>query len=177
METNQLTIITGAPGGGKSTLLRCIQALGYRTVDEPARRILAEQRRIDGDGIPSRDPRRFVDLMLSTAIGDYHGEQGSSQHVIFDRGIPDNVVYASLFGFEHQPAKEASRQYRYNGRVFFVPAWEQIYTNDEERKMSFALAKEFGDSLRETYLELGYRLVDVPCVSAEARVRFILERV
>jgi predicted ATPase len=172
--TDKFFVLTGPPGSGKSTLLQRLQTLGFQGIDEPARQILAEQRSIDGNGIPGRDARLFVDLMLSRMIGEYHRMEPPGEPVFFDRGIPDTLVYASVFGFDYPPGQNAARKYRYNKRVFFAPAWEQIYTQDEERTISFQGASQFGDDLREIYQQCGYVLIDLPCLPVEERVDFIL---
>ena len=84
------------------------------------------------------------------------------------------LAYASHSGFDYPAGQNAARKYRYNRRVFFAPAWEQIYTTDEERIMPFQAFRQFGEALREIYLQLGYDLIDLPCTSVEERVEFIL---
>ena len=41
-------VITGAPGSGKTLVLRELVKVGFLGIDEPAREILAEQRAIGG---------------------------------------------------------------------------------------------------------------------------------
>src|SRR5689334_11141039 len=134
MITDKFIVLTGAFGSGKSTILQYLRTLGFQGLAEAAGQILAEQSSIDGDGVPEKDPRLFVELMLSRMMGEYHRLQTPDAPVFFDRGIPDMLGYASLFGFDYTPGQNAARLYRYNPRVFFAPAWEQIYTTDEERK-------------------------------------------
>jgi predicted ATPase len=174
LTTDKFFVLTGSPGSGKSTLLQHLRVLGFQGIDEPARQILAEQRSIAGDGLPSRDARLFVDLMLSRMIGEYNRIDTPTAPVFFDRCIRDTIGYASLFGFDYSPGQNAARIYRYNRLVFFAPAWEQIYTTDEERTMSFRAASQFGDDLRTIYEQLGYVLIDLPCLSVEERADFIL---
>jgi predicted ATPase len=47
-------ILTGAMGSGKSTVLSLLKQKGYRTIEEPARPILAEQRSIEDEGVPEK---------------------------------------------------------------------------------------------------------------------------
>jgi predicted ATPase len=61
--------------------------------------------------------------------------------------------------------------------VFYFPAWEEIYTNDAERKMSFEQAQEFGAVARSIYENFRYRILEVPRFSLEERVKFILDRI
>src|SRR5579862_6324147 len=167
MNHDKFFILTGAPGSGKTTLLQHLRTLGFQAIAEPARQILAEQRSIGGDGLPGRDTRLFVDLMLSRMIGEYNRPEASTAPIFFDRGIPDAVVYASLFGIDYPPGQNAARKYRYNPLVFFAPAWEEIYRQDEERTVSFQVASQFDPALREIYRQLGYVLIDLPCLSVK----------
>src|SRR5438309_2118389 len=138
MTGDNFYILSGAPGSGKTTLLQRLRKSGYQVIEEPARRVLAEQRSIDGNGIPGRDDLLFVDLMLSRAIEDFCHTYEPTAPVFFDRGIADNLAYASLFGFDHPRSRVAAETCRYENGVFFLPALEQIYTLDDERKMPFS---------------------------------------
>ena len=71
----------------------------------------------------------------------------------------------------------ASKTFRYNPTVFYFAAWQEIYTNDEERKISFEGAQAFGIDVKSIYKSLGYQILDVPRLSIEERVKFILERI
>jgi len=143
-------------------------------VDEPARKILAEQRRIEGNGIPQKDVRLFLDLMLSRSIHEYSLMESRSEPVFFDRGVPDIAGYASAFDLDYPQGLNAIREYRYNPTVFFTPAWEAIYTTDEERTLSFEGTQLFEKGIRRCYEEGGYTLLEVPMLSVEERADFIL---
>jgi len=64
-------VATGAPGSGKTPILRELVRFGFLGVNEPAREILAEQRAIGSNGVYDKDPQLFCDLMLERAIADY----------------------------------------------------------------------------------------------------------
>ena len=169
-------LLTGAFGSGKSTLLEHLKLRGLRGIVEPARPILAEQRSIQGNGLPEKDPRLFVELMFSRMLDTYWQSDGSLGPILFDRGIPDIMAYAALFGFDFPPGENAAHLYRYNPRVFVAPAWEKIYGTDDERRLPFSVACKFGTDLRLIYERFGYTLIDLPCVSVEERADFILDR-
>ena len=169
-------LLTGAFGSGKSTLLEHLQSRGIRGIVEPARTILAEQRSIQGNGVPEKDPHLFVELMFSRMLNSYRRSEALSGPVLFDRGIPDILGYAALFGFDFPEGENAAHLYRYNPHVFFAPAWEEIYCTDDERTLPFSSSFKFGKDLREIYERLGYTLIDLPCVTVAKRGDFILDR-
>lgn len=174
MKKDNYFILTGAMGAGKSTLLSHLRTSGLLCIDEPARKILAEQREIAGRGVPELDPSLFTHLLLSRSIYQFQTMQQHQGHVIYDRGIADNVAYAELFGIDVTPFTNASSLYQYNQTVFFLPAWQDIYCQDEERKMTFQQATTFGDQVKLIYQQLGYSIVEVPKQSPEQRAAFIL---
>jgi hypothetical protein len=67
---------------------------------------------------------------------------------VFDRGVPDCIAYARVLGTDAQPNIRAAAAYRYNPEVLLTRAWAEIYTTDDERKMTFEAAVEFQRCLR-----------------------------
>jgi predicted ATPase len=168
-------VLTGAMGSGKSTILAELERQGIAVRQEPARIVLAEQRASGGRGVPEHDAALFCDLMLDRAIDDFDDASGGI--VVFDRGIPDQIAYRKLLGLDAGRAERAAHERRYDDTVFVAPAWPEIYTTDDERKMSAGLAAAFGRDVREIYCELDYTVIDVPLEAPDARAAFILERV
>lgn len=59
-----------------------------------------------------------------------------------------------------------------NKQVFIAPPWPAIFTQDEERKQTFAEAEAAYHAM-VAYIELGYELVPLPPAPVAERVRFI----
>ena len=167
-----LHILTGAPGTGKTALLRSLTS-DVRWVPEPARQILAEQRSIGGDGTWDRNPSRFVELLLQKSIENYETATAWEGPVLFDRGVPDCITYAEWGGFDPTPAIQAATNYRYHRTVLLTPPWEEIYRTDDERKMTFADVVEFHRLLESAYERTEYSLVEVPRGSVDDRAAFV----
>jgi predicted ATPase len=174
---NNLHILTGTPGTGKTTLIKTFQGMGIKCVQEPARPILTKQLEIDGPDLPSKSPLRFVRAMLRQMEQDLREASATEQVVFFDRGIPDLVAYAIRFNVEHEEFEEVARVKKYNGRVFILPPWEEIFVNDELRKLPYEEALKFHNELVKSYQKLGYQLLEVPRLSVEKRAEFILGKV
>ncbi|NJN36399.1 MAG: AAA family ATPase [Nitrospiraceae bacterium] len=119
----------------------------------------------------------FNTLMLARAIHNYQEKQSLSNSIIFDRAIPDMIAYANLFQSDTTAYVNASKEFRYNPMVFYFAAWQEIYTNDEERKIGFEGAQAFGIDVKSIYESLGYRILEVPRLSIVERAKFILERI
>jgi predicted ATPase len=167
-----LFILTGAPGSGKSTIL---DGLGgnIRVMGEPAREVLAEQRAIDGDGTHDRNRSLFVALLLQRSIDKYEAAHDEDRPVVFDRGIPDCITYATLMDVDPTPGLEAAETHRYHRDVLILEPWEEIYDTDDERTMSFEQTHPFHDSLVDAYTRTGYSLVVVPTGPVEDRAAFV----
>lgn len=165
-------VLTGAPGTGKSAILNRLRG-ELRCVDEPAREIIAEQRASGGRGTWDQDPALFVSLLLQRSIDKYEAARGSGERTLFDRGIPDCVVYAIRAGVDPTPSLAAVDTYRYEPRVLFLEPWSDIYTTDDERIMSFDDTVSFNEALGDVYKRSGYVLVDVPQTPIDARADFV----
>ncbi|MEO1554042.1 MAG: ATP-binding protein [Pseudomonadota bacterium] len=164
-------ILTGPPGSGKTSLLQAV-ASDVNTVPEAARRVLAHQRASGGTATGEQDPAAFIAHMLTTMQTDY---QAASGLTLFDRGLPDLQAFSAHYAMPDSLVTAAIRTMRYQPLVFFLPAWDEIYRSDEERRLDFEGATAFGDLTRQAYRKSGYVLLDVPKASLAERRAFLLE--
>ncbi|MFH7004390.1 AAA family ATPase [Flavobacterium bizetiae] len=168
-------IITGGPGAGKTTIIEALKHSGYNCVDEVARQIIKEQVLNNGDALPWADQEKYTFLMLERSVATFLKNKDNSSITFFDRGIPDTLSYAHLIKLKIFPKlSEAITTYRYNPIVFILPPWEEIYQTDSERKQTFAEAIEVYNTLKETYSDCEYQLVEVPKLEVKERIDFIL---
>lgn len=175
MHTN-LFVITGGPGVGKTTLIKELQTAGYLVVEENARKIIQQQMLKDGEALPWKSKLLYAKLMLEAAVNSYQTviKKQVSNPVFFDRGILDTICYMSI---ENIPIPLAIRDmtlaYPYATKVFILPPWEEIYQTDNERKQTWEEAVFTFDRMKETYLDYGYEVIEVPKAAVGLRRAFI----
>jgi predicted ATPase len=178
VDNPNLFVVTGGPGCGKTTVLLELEKLGFSYAPEVARQIIQEQVRSGGRALPWDDRELYTKVMLEQSIESYKRHASTSQVTFADRGIPDTLGYARLIGLEDQSAiQSACSDYRYARRVFFAPAWKEIYATDQERKQDFAEAQRTCDQILEVYQECGYEVVELPRIAPGERAEFIVEQI
>lgn len=166
-------IVTGGPGAGKTTLLAKLAEMGYVTVEESARAIIAE--RLARGASPRPDAVTFAKEILRRDIEKYLGQPRTPEWVFFDRGIVDAL------GMLHEVSPLPSRElqatlasYPFHASVFVLPPWEAIYTKDAERDQSFAGAVHVHAKVAQWYRSCGYVLHEVPRISVPQRAEHVL---
>ncbi|OAN11669.1 hypothetical protein A3K86_17990 [Photobacterium jeanii] len=191
-------VFTGGPGSGKTSVLSALAELGYACVPEAGRSVIKQQIDLLGTALPWDDKTAFRDVMLATDIHQFHAGasiekrfatdaqksgsvtfqstvQGESL-CFYERGIIDCYGYSLLeelamsFMLNH-----ACQSHRYHPTVFIFPPWQEIYVNDKERKQDFTTATATYQAMIKAYQAFDYQLVEVPQISVEQRVAFILE--
>jgi len=176
--TQRLIILTGGPGSGKSTLAAALAGRGFATMPEAGRAIIKAQRATGGDGLPWANSAKFAEFMLDWDMRRYRDAAALEGPVVFDRGIPDSIGYLELCGLP-VPAhfEAAARAHRYRDEVFIAPPWPEIFENDAERLQSLEGAEATFRAMVAVYTRLGYRLTELPKVSAEERADFLTGRI
>ena len=165
-------VVTGGLGAGKTSVVSALRH-SVDVVAEPARELIAERQSAAGESNLDGRPEQFVELLIGRSIEKY--ESVSDRAVaIFDRGLPDCVAYAAVYGIDTRPAVEAATNHRYETPVFVAPPWEEIYATDDMRKATFPQAVAFYLEVVSAYERLGYEMIALPRTSVEARVAFIM---
>ncbi|MEP5760372.1 MAG: AAA family ATPase [Litoreibacter sp.] len=173
--SNNLTLITGCSGGGKSTLLDALSSRGYNTISEPGRRIIAAENVGSGENLPWVNMKAFARCALDMARSDYRSASRMAERVFFDRGMIDAAVALQDAGGKSY-RETLGQRLHYSKTVFLAPPWPELFVEDEERRHGFKSASEEYHRLEFALGNLGYRTCILPKVSVEDRVMFVLDQ-
>jgi predicted ATPase len=175
---SRFIVVTGGPGGGKTTLINALGRLGYPTAPEGGRAIICEQAAIGGPALPWADTQVFFETIMSWDMRSYREAEVTDGPVFFDRGIPDMAGGYAMLGLDVPAHVQAAiAAFRYHPVAFLAPPWREIYTTDTERKQSFQEAERTCEAMAKAHTEAGYELVRLPLVPLAERVRFVLETI
>lgn len=168
-------MITGGPGSGKTALIDALTAMGVATSPEVGRAVVKEELARGGNALPWGDERRFAEKMVVREVAAHAAALARADTVVLDRGVPDVAGFLRASGLpvpSHIDA--AARSHRYNARIFLAPFWADIYRHDAERIQPPPLAQATEAVMRDTYSGYGYRLIELPRLSVDERVTFVL---
>lgn len=166
-------VISGGPGTGKTSV---INELGkeFRVLPESAREVGEKDPRFAGKSVKETNQQEFQD-----AIFEFDKKQLQSLQedwtVFADRGLGDTLAYCKIWGLKIKPELvEYAKNFKYSG--IFILDFLGSYVQDTLRQESREEQEKIHEMIIKTYQELGYKLVFVPFMPVEERVRFIKEK-
>jgi predicted ATPase len=178
----QRYILTGAPGAGKTVILRQLELDGLAVVEEAATDLIAL---ITARGVERHweEPNFIGDILSLQIERQRRADAWPVETVVYDRSPICTLALARYAGREPSPAllaevERVQRERVYERRVFFVELLGFI-TPTEARRISLEESQRFAAIHVETYRELGFELVFVPPGTPQARaavVRGVIER-
>jgi predicted ATPase len=169
-------ILTGAPGAGKTAILRLLEASGYPVVEEAATDVIALGHAL-GCAEPWED-RDFIDKVIGLQRQRQDSVRAAAgATVFFDRSPVCTLALSRYLGFATSRllAGEVDRiaaEGTYERTVFFIRN-QGFIEPTAARRISFADSLAFERLHEQTYRALGFRLTEVPAGPLAARVELI----
>jgi predicted ATPase len=169
-------ILTGAPGAGKTAILRALERDGHVVIEEAATDVIAVAH-ARGVAAPHLDPT-FVDQITALQKARQLRAAALAGDVqVFDRSP---VCTAALSAFLDRPvprglAEELARieaEATYERTVFFIENLGFV-TPTAARRISFADSLRFEAVHREAYLDRGYELVSIALGAVDDRAEMV----
>jgi predicted ATPase len=157
-------VLTGAPGAGKTAILRALERAGQRVVEEAATDVIALEQAL-GSPEPEHEPR-FLDKIVCLQRARQLASPAGGPAVFFDRSPVCTLALARYAGLPVPAALAAEVERVLTGRVyepevFFVRNLGFV-TPTAARRIGFADSLRFERVHEQVYAELGFRLTDVP---------------
>jgi predicted ATPase len=173
-------VLTGTPGAGKTAMLRLLESTGHVVVEEAATDVIALQQAL-ADETPWNDPA-FIDKIVTLQRMRQVGRQTvASETVFFDRSPVCTLALSRYAGLAPSRllTEEVARVTAgavYERSVFFVRNLGFVQPT-AARRISFDDSLRFERIHEQTYLELGFELVDVPAGPIAERADLVLRTV
>jgi predicted ATPase len=173
-------VLTGAPGAGKTAILRLLEAGGCPVVEEAATDVIALGHAL-GNPEPWRDPG-FIDKVIALqrqrqeSVRETHGAA-----VFFDRSPVCTLALSRYLGCPASRllGSEVSRVIAagtYEPLAFFIRNLGFVEPTPA-RQISFPDSLAFERLHEQVYRELGFQLVEVPAGPLADRVALIEQTV
>ena len=174
-------IITGAPGSGKTAIIRQLELDGFSVVEEAATDIIAAAQAC-GIAEPWKHPSFLDDiaaLQRDRQLRAFHQPDSVQLH---DRSAVCTAALATYLGYTISPVLAAEperieKQAIYEKRVFFIRNLGFI-TSTEARRITFEETLRFEKTHEETYRKFGFELLYIePCslLDRVTRIKTIIE--
>lgn len=173
-------ILTGAPGAGKTAILRLLETSGYAVVEEVATDVIAL-----GNALGREEPwldHDFIDKVVTLQRQRQDAVAVTRDAtVFFDRSPACTLALSRYLGLTTSCllAGEISRMLQegtYEATAFFVRN-QGFVKPTAARRISFEDSLTFEQLHEQTYRELGFKLVDVPAGPLADRVALILQAI
>ena len=169
-------IITGAPGAGKTAIIRQLELDGFSVVEEAATDVIAAAH-AQGISEPWRQPSfidAIVDLQRKRQIRASYQPDDIQFH---DRCVVCTAALAAHLGYPLSPLltielERIQKEAIYETRVFFIRNLGFI-TPTQARRISFEDALRFEKTHEKTYRDLGFELVSIEPGTLSERVNTI----
>ncbi len=159
-------ILTGAPGAGKTAVLRLLETTGHVVVEEAATDVIALGHAL-GCGEPWRD-RAFIDKVVALQQRRQQAARAAASAgvVFFDRSPVCTLALSRHLGVAASRllTREVDRVLAagtYESTVFFIQNLGFVQAT-AARRISFEDSLAFERLHEQTYRDLGFRLVEVP---------------
>ena len=173
-------IITGAPGAGKTAIIRQLELEGFSVVEEAATDVIAVAQG-KGTEQPWMHPS-FIDTIATLQRDRQIRASHQAEDVQFhDRCVICTAALAMYLGYPYSPflfseLERVRDEAIYENRVFFIRNLGFI-TPTEARRISFEDLLRFEKIHEDTYREFGFELVSVEPGSVAERVSMIKEAI
>jgi len=173
-------ILTGAPGSGKTAVLRLLEISGFVVIEEAATDVIAL-----GSALGREEPwhdRAFIDKVVTLQRQRQNSVPAAGgRPVFFDRSPGCTLALSRYLGLttSHLLAREVGRvvaEGAYQTTVFFIRNQGFVQLT-AARRISFEDSLVFEQLHEQVYRDLGFQLVEVPAGPLTDRVALVQQTI
>lgn len=172
-ESTNWYVITGGPSSGKSTVIRALKDMGYKTTTELARHYIDLQRMNGRTTQEIRmNQRQFQHKVLNLQV-ELERRLNPNEEIFFDRALPDEVAYYEYFKLEPDEKLVEYLKNAHYKKIFIMDLLplDSDYARTEDRQAQIDLHK----LIIGVYEKRGEPIVFVPVLPVKERVQFVLD--
>ncbi len=171
--TQNIYIISGGPGTGKTSVIKELKKKGFRVLDEAARKIALKDSRFISKNIKEINPVKFQKAIFELQRKSYLRIK-PSKLIFSDRGFGDTLAYYKINNLRIPKEKfDYAKKFRFNKIFILNPL--SFYVTDELRTESKKEQRIIQKEIINMYKKLDYKPIKVPSNSIKERVDFILK--
>jgi predicted ATPase len=172
----QRFILTGAPGAGKTVLIRALERAGHAVVEEAATDLIAL---VTAQGVVEhwKEPSFIDDILALQRRRQLRADAWPDDLVFFDRSPICTWALCEFLGGRpterlQEEVARIERERTYERRVLFVRNLGFV-TPTEARRISFEDTLRFEAVHADVYRRFGYELVEVLAAPLEERLAIV----
>jgi predicted ATPase len=165
-------VITGAPSCGKTTLINLLASRGFNIVPETAHEYLKGELKTGksiAEVFSNRIELQYIFVKLQKEVERMLEEKDL---IFLDRALPDSLTFNRICGLDPNDLLLDCFQYQYASVYILdpLPFFEDGVRDEDKRNVEF-----LDEWIARDYQALGYRVIRVPVLTPEERVKFVLD--
>ena len=168
-------VISGGPGGGKTTIINSLKNLGFFCYDEISRELIEGLKGNGEQNILMKNPIAFSNILWKKREEQYRNSiiQENYKKVFFDRSLLDVTSYLEFIGKRNLKFEKKLMSFNYD-IVFLVKPIKKFYKKDYSRYEDFNQSIKIHDILEKNYKN-HFQTVNVPFEKLSERINFITD--
>lgn len=158
-------VITGASSSGKTTIIQHLEKLGFPIMHEIARDVIKE-------GFRSGTPEAQIEIVNRHLAKELEIRAEKHDVVFLDRGLYDTAAYCKYFNLTPPDALGTKLHY---DTIFALEPLGRLEKDGVRIEKDLDETLALGNLVIKEYNERNIPCINVPAMSVEERVKFILK--